>query len=63
MQFSFPIKEFRIVKCLCKYQPSRKERDIERIDVADVLTIYLDGSSSALSISFVISPGAVTDTG
>ena len=25
-----------------KYQPSRKERDIERIDVADVLTVYLD---------------------
>jgi hypothetical protein len=25
-----------------KYQPSRKERDIELIDVADVLTIYLD---------------------
>ena len=25
-----------------KYQPSRKERDIDLIDVADVLTIYLD---------------------
>jgi len=25
-----------------KYQPSRKERDIELIDVADVLTVYLD---------------------
>src|SRR5262249_39829730 len=25
-----------------KYEPSRKERDIELIDVADVLAIYLD---------------------
>ena len=25
-----------------KYQPSRKERDIEIIDLADVLAIYLD---------------------
>ena len=25
-----------------KYSPTRKARDIERIDIADVLTIYLD---------------------
>src|SRR5664280_1244071 len=25
-----------------KYRPTRKERDIEQIDVADVLSIYLD---------------------
>src|SRR5262249_3405155 len=29
-----------------KYQPSRKERDIELIDVADVLAIYLDDTGS-----------------
>jgi hypothetical protein len=29
-----------------KYRPSRKERDIELIDIADVLAIYLDDTAS-----------------
>ena len=29
-----------------KYQPSRKERDIELIDVADVLAVYLEDTAS-----------------
>ena len=29
-----------------KYRPSRKERDIELIDIADVLTIYLDDTGA-----------------
>src|SRR6476660_2348673 len=29
-----------------KYQPSRKERDIELIDVADVLNVYLEDTAA-----------------
>lgn len=46
-----------------KYQPSRKERDIELIDVADVLTIYLDdtGLRQASQTKFEARIGRLND--
>ena len=46
-----------------KYQPSRKERDIELIDVADVLTIYLDdtGPRQASRAKFEARIGRLND--